>query len=201
MKSLTFLWYSFWYTVTNELPLSTLDILALLLTNFSLIWFMVFFPRFLCLLRYMCVSLLVYIDVLCYMVLGSVYGLVHVLVIGLWPSQLLGPRDEKREQNIFGKPEIKELRGTKSWLWCLQLITCYNCKWLNIYIFYNFKKLICSSISKLTIFSAHFCPPTYSTPKNFRQFYIQETSILSRLLMWFILLPDDGPVRVETCRS
>jgi len=80
-------------------------------------------------------------------------------------------------------------------------ITGYNFKLLNIYTFYNFKKFICSSISKLTIFSAHFCPPTYSTPKNFQRFYIQETGILSRLFMQFILLLDDGPVRVETCRS
>ena len=62
------------------------------------------------------------------------------------------------------------------------VITCYNDKLLNIYTFYNFKKVICSSISKLTIFSAHFCPPTFSTPKNFQQFFMQETSLLSRLL-------------------
>jgi len=78
MKLLTSLWYSFWYTITIELPLSALEIIALLLTNFSLIGFMAF-SHFLCVLHCMCVSLpLVCIDVLYYVLLGSVYGLGHV---------------------------------------------------------------------------------------------------------------------------
>ena len=45
------------------------------LTNISLIWFMVFFSRFLCVMHYMCVSLLVvYTDMLYYVLLGSIYG-------------------------------------------------------------------------------------------------------------------------------
>jgi hypothetical protein len=63
---------------SNSNILSALDIVALLLTNFSLISFMIFF-FFLCVLCYVCVSLLVACtDVLHYVLLGSVYGLVHV---------------------------------------------------------------------------------------------------------------------------
>ena len=56
MKLLTFLWYSFWYAVTVELPFLVLDIVALLLANFSLIWFMVFFSFLMCLALYVCFS-------------------------------------------------------------------------------------------------------------------------------------------------
>ena len=62
--------------VSFNLPLSALDIIVLLLTNFSLICLMVF-SHFLC--SVICVSLLVaYTDVLYYVLFGSVYGLVHV---------------------------------------------------------------------------------------------------------------------------
>jgi hypothetical protein len=61
-----------------RIPLSPLDIIFLLPTIFSLIWFMLFFS-FLCVLRYFCVSVLVvYTDVLYYVLLDSVYGLVQV---------------------------------------------------------------------------------------------------------------------------
>jgi hypothetical protein len=43
---------------------------------------------------------------------------------------------------------------------------------------------------------------TYSTPKNSQRFfYIQETSIISYRFFIIFVLPDDGPIRPETCMS